>query len=76
MDEKANGDEIDRAFTAVQRHVLPGLMDAWDQAGPSVVIVLTGMLADVWLSEGCKTAAMVEMIYAIERRVSGLALVK
>ena len=45
-------EEIARAYSAVQRHVLPGLGDAWEEAGPSVIVVLSGMMTDAWLESG------------------------
>lgn len=48
--DKYSREEIARAYSAVQKHVLPGLAAAWDDAGPSVVLAMADILADVWLT--------------------------
>jgi hypothetical protein len=60
-------DEIARAYVAVQMHVLPGLGDAWDMAGPSVVLVLTNILADVWLQSGFETFDLIRVMNGVQR---------
>lgn len=60
-------DEIDRAYSAVQTHVLPGLGDAWDDAGPAVVLVLASILADVWLETGFETFDLIRAINGVQR---------
>jgi hypothetical protein len=59
--------EIDRAYSAVQTHVLPGLGDAWDDAGPAVVLVLASILADVWLETGFETFDLIRAINGVHR---------
>lgn len=59
--------EIDRAYTAVQQHVLPGLGDAWDAAGPAVVLVLASILADVWIETGFETFDLIRAINGVQR---------
>ena len=59
--------EIDRAYSAVQMHVLPGLGDAWDEAGPAVVLVMASILADVWLESGFETFDLIRAINGVER---------
>jgi hypothetical protein len=67
-----NNEEIDRAYAAVQVHVLPGLGDAWDEAGPAVGLVMASILADVWLETGFETFDLIRVINGVQR----LALVK
>ena len=55
-------EEIDRAYVALQTHVLPGLGDAWDQAGPAVILVMASILADVWLESGFETFDLIRAI--------------
>jgi len=43
---------IARAFVAVQRHVLPGLETAWDEAGPAVLWVTELVVTDLWGATG------------------------
>ena len=62
-----NHNEIDRAYSALQVHVLPGLGDAWDEAGPAVVLVLASILADVWLESGFETFDLIRAINGVER---------
>jgi hypothetical protein len=66
-------EEIARARIAVQTHVLPGLGDAWDEAGPVVVLVLAGMMSSAWLAAGFETFDLIRMINAQERIESDLA---
>jgi hypothetical protein len=66
-------EEINRAYTAVQTHVLPGLGDAWDEAGPAVVLVLAGMMSSAWRASGFQTFDLIRMINAQERVESNLA---
>ena len=68
-------EEIDRAYAAVQVHVLPGLGDAWDEAGPVVVLVMASILADVWLESGFETFDLIRAINGVER-LPNLAQVK
>ena len=63
----ANHNEIDRAYSALQVHVLPGLGDAWDEAGPAVVLVMASILADVWLESGFETFDLLRVINGVER---------
>ena len=65
-------EEIDRAYAAVQVHVLPGLGDAWDAAGPAVVLVLTSILADVWLESRFETFDLIRAINGVQRLALGL----
>jgi hypothetical protein len=60
-------EEIDQAYTAVQVHVLPGLGDAWDEAGPAVVLVLGAILADVWIETGFETFDLIRAINGVQR---------
>ena len=60
-------EEIARAYSAVQAHVLPGLGDAWDEAGPAVVLVLASILADVWLETGRETFDLIRAINGVQR---------
>jgi len=64
---KSSRDEIARAYVAVQTHMLPGLGDAWDEAGPAVALVLASILADVWLESGFQTFDLIQAINGIER---------
>lgn len=73
--DNTDREEITQAFLAVRTHVLPGLLDAWDEAGPAVVLVLTGIMADAWLSTGRETFDLMEMIGAMQR-VDGAVQVK
>ena len=66
MNEKSR-DEIAQAYAAVQVHVLPGLGDAWDEAGPAVVLVMASILADVWLESGFETFDLIRAINGVER---------
>jgi hypothetical protein len=66
-------EEIDRAYSAVQVHVLPGLGDAWDDAGPAVVLVMASILADVWLESGFETFDLIRAINGVQRLTPGLA---
>ena len=59
--------EIDRAYVAVQVHVLPGLGDAWEAAGPAVGLVLASILADVWLESGFETFDLIKAINGVQR---------
>ena len=54
-------------IAAVQVHVLPGLGDAWDEAGPAVVLVMASILADVWLETGFETFDLIRAINGVER---------
>jgi hypothetical protein len=65
--DKSSRDEIARAYVAVQTHMLPGLGDAWDEAGPAVALVLTSILADVWLESGFETFDLIRAINGAER---------
>ena len=65
-------EEIDRAYTAVQTHVLPGLGDAWEAAGPAVGLVLASILADVWLESGFETFDLVRAINGVQRLAPNL----
>ena len=69
MNEK-NRDEIAQAYFAVQTHVLPGLGDAWDEAGPAIVLVMASILADVWLEAGFETFDLIRAINGVERLAS------
>jgi hypothetical protein len=60
-------EEIDQAYAAVQVHVLPGLGDAWDEAGPQVVLVLASILADVWIESGRETFDLIRVINGVQR---------
>lgn len=60
-------EDIDRAYVAIQAHVLPGLGDAWDAAGPAVGLVLASILADVWLESGFETFDLIQAINGRER---------
>jgi hypothetical protein len=60
-------EEIARAYSAVQVHVLPGLGDAWDEAGPAVALVLASILADVWLETGRETFDLIRAINGVQR---------
>jgi hypothetical protein len=74
METMGDNSEIDRAYVAIQAHVLPGLGDAWDEAGPAVALVLASILADVWLTSGFETFDLVQAINGVERRtIFGLA---
>lgn len=64
--DKNNRDEIARAYVAVQTHMLPGLGDAWDEAGPAVALVLASILADVWLESGFETFDLIRVINGAE----------
>lgn len=64
--------EIDRAYAAVQAHVLPGLGDAWEAAGPAVGLVLASILADVWLESGFETFDLVRAINGVQRLAPSL----
>ena len=66
MNEKSR-DEIAQAYAAVQVHVLPGLGDAWDEAGPAVMLVMASILADVWLESGFETFDLIRAINGVER---------
>lgn len=59
-------DEIAQAYAALRKHVLPGLGDAWDEAGPAVGLVLTSILADAWLSTGLETFDLIQVINGTE----------
>ena len=61
-DNDKGREEIAKAYSAVQTHVLPGLGDAWDEAGPAVVLVIAQILADVWLESGFETFDLVRVI--------------
>ena len=65
-------EEIDRAYAAVQVHVLPGLGDAWEAAGPAVGLVLASILADVWLESGFETFDLVRAINGVQRLAPSL----
>ena len=65
-------DEIAQAYAAVRKHVLPGLGDAWDEAGPAVGLVLTSILADAWLTTGYETFDLIEVINGKERTMFGV----
>lgn len=65
--DKESKDEIDRAFAAVQTHVLPGLGDAWDEAGPLTALVTVSLLADAWRASGYQTFDFIQMISSMER---------
>ena len=69
MDDNKNDsrEEIARAYAAVQTHVLPGLGDAWDAAGPAVGLVLASILADVWLESGFETFDLIQVINGVQR---------
>ena len=67
MNDDKSRDEIAKAYLAVQEHVLPGLGDAWDAAGPAVVLVMASILADVWLESGFETFDLIRAINGIER---------
>jgi hypothetical protein len=69
-------EEIARAYAAVQTHVLPGLGDAWDAAGPAVVLVLASILADVWLESGFQTFDLIRAVNGVERATPSLAMMK
>lgn len=69
-------EEIDRAYAAVQVHVLPGMGDAWDAAGPAVGLVLASILADVWLESGFETFDLIQVINGVQRLTLNPALLK
>jgi len=69
-------EEIDRAYAAVQIHVLPGLGDAWDEAGPAVVLTLASILADVWIETGFETFDLIRAINGVQRLAPSLTAMK
>ena len=69
-------EEIDQAYAAVQVHVLPGLGDAWDEAGPAVVLVMASILADVWIESGFETFDLVRAINGVQHLAPSLTLMK
>lgn len=69
-------EEIDQAYAAVQVHVLPGLGDAWDEAGPAVVLVMASILADVWIESGFETFDLIRTINGVQRLAPSLTLMK
>ena len=71
-----NRDEIAQAYAAVQAHVLPGLGDAWEEAGPVVGLVMASILADVWLSSGFETFDLIRAINGVQRLAPVLTPVK
>jgi len=73
-DNEKSREEIDRAYAAVQLHVLPGLGDAWDEAGPAVVLVMASILADVWIESGFETFDLIRAINGVQRLAPSLAL--
>jgi hypothetical protein len=67
-------EDIARAYAAVQAHVLPGLGDAWDVAGPAVVLVMASILADIWLDSGFETFDLIQVVNGVQRNTMfGLA---
>jgi hypothetical protein len=66
-DNDKSREEIGRAYSALQEHVLPGLGDAWDVAGPVTVLVMASILADVWLESGFETFDLIRVINGVER---------
>jgi hypothetical protein len=69
-------EEIDRAYAAVRTHVLPGLGDAWGEAGPAVGLVLASILADVWIESGHETFDLIRAINGVQRLTPNIALVR
>ena len=55
--------------------MLPGLGDAWDEAGPAVVLVLASIMADVWLATGFETFDLIRAIIGVQR-LDGAAPIK
>ena len=75
-DDNNSREEIDRAYAAVQVHVLPGLGDAWDAAGPAVVLALASILADVWIESGFETFDLIRAINGVQRIAPSLTAMK
>jgi hypothetical protein len=55
-----------QAFDAVREHVLPGLGDAWDEAGPKVLLAAQFALAELWAESGFSLDAFREVIDAVD----------
>ena len=75
-DDSNSREEINRAYAAVQTHVLPGLGDAWDVAGPAVVLVLASILADVWLESGFETFDLIRAVNGVHHVAPSLTSMK
>jgi hypothetical protein len=54
------------AFDAVEAHMLPGLGDAAEEAGPAVLLAAEFALVNLWVESGFSLDAFREVIDAVE----------
>lgn len=57
-------EDMARAYSAVQAHVLPGLGDAWEEAGPAVIMATQYALIQLAIDSRLPLSDLVDFIGA------------